>query len=210
VKRVRTSADTRQRLLDAAVSVFAAEGYRSAKIQDICRRAGANIAAVSYYFGDKTGLYAAAFEYAEALAKREDEPAVEDGPPDVRLRAHIAGFMQRLLGRDRPAVLAQLLAREMIEPTPALDRLVRRRMRNNHERVSTIIEELLGDEATPDKVRLCTLSVVAQCVFYRNSAPIIDRLYPDLDPPSHLARLAEHIAAFSLAAIRAQRQEHPA
>jgi hypothetical protein len=49
--------------------------------------------------------------------------------------------------------------------------------------------------------------VVAQCVFYRNSAPIIDRLYPDLDPPNHLARLAEHIAEFSLAAIRAQRQE---
>jgi len=211
VKRERSNADTRQRLLETAVTVFAADGYRGAKIQDICRRAGANIAAVSYYFGDKAGLYAAAFEYAEELAKRDDPaPTVDPAPAEARLRAHIVGFMERLLGRDRPAVLAQLLAREMIEPTPALDRLVRRRMRNNHEHVSSIIQELLGAEATPETVRLCTLSVVAQCVFYRNSAPIIDRLYPDLDPPSHLARLADHIAAFSLAAIRAQRQEQPA
>ena len=42
---------------------------------------------------------------------------------------------RRLLDPDRPAWFARLLAREMIEPTPALDRLVRRRMRANHEQL---------------------------------------------------------------------------
>ncbi|MEO8604048.1 MAG: CerR family C-terminal domain-containing protein [bacterium] len=208
VRRQPRNADTRQRLLDAGLAVFAAEGFRKATIQEISRRAGANIAAVSYYFGDKAGLYAAVFESAERQANDEDPwPLAGDGPPEQRLHAHIAGFLARLLDRDRRAVLAQLLAREMVEPTPALDRLVRRRMRSNHDHVATIIRELLGADADAETVRLCTLSVVAQCVFYRNSAPIVARLYPDLDPPAHLTQLADHITAFSLAAIRAQRAE---
>jgi len=97
------------------------------------------------------------------------------------------------------------MAREMIEPTPALDRLVRRRMRANHEQLGAIIRELLGPAASTDTVRLCTVSVIAQCVFYRNSAPVIARLYPDLAGSSEVGRLAEHVTAFSLAAIRGLR-----
>ncbi|MGQ9671001.1 MAG: TetR family transcriptional regulator, partial [Desulfosoma sp.] len=48
---------TRARLLDAACDVFAEKGYRGARLADICRRAGANIAAVNYHFGDKASLY---------------------------------------------------------------------------------------------------------------------------------------------------------
>ena len=62
------SADTRARLLEAAVEVFAEEGFRGATIQRICKLAGANIAAAHYHFGDKEGLYAAVFEYAERNA----------------------------------------------------------------------------------------------------------------------------------------------
>ena len=48
---------TRQRLLEAAGQVFAEQGFRAATVRDICQRAGANIAAVNYHFGDKEALY---------------------------------------------------------------------------------------------------------------------------------------------------------
>lgn len=200
------SAATKQRLLEAAAHVFAEDGFRSATIQRICRRANANIAAAHYHFGGKAGLYAAVFEYAAALAERQYPH--EDGhaaPAVERLRAHITAFLTRLLDPQRPVWFARLLAREMIEPTPALDGLVRRRMRANHAHLSAIISELLGPTATPSTVRLCTLSVVSQCVFYRNSAPIVARLYPELTPAQDVERIADHVTRFSLAAIRGLR-----
>jgi AcrR family transcriptional regulator len=208
MKQAERSADTRRRLLEAAVEVFAEDGFRNATIERICRRARANIAAAHYYFGDKQGLYTAVFEYAEQQRVQQDA-ILGDGngmPPEERLRAYVAAFLSRLLDPQRPAWLARLLARELIEPTPALDRLVSRRMRANHEQLASIIRELVGPAVSDDVIRLCTLSVISQCVFYRNSAAIVARLYPELVPATEVQRIADHVAEFSLAAIRGLRE----
>jgi AcrR family transcriptional regulator len=199
------SEGTRQRLLDAAADVFAAGGYRRATIAEICRRAGANIAAVHYHFGDKQGLYAAVFDYALQRANTEEAnggPETTATTPEDRLRVQVTSFVRRLLDPRRPAWIARLMAHELIEPSDVLDRLVRNRMRANHEQIADAVRELLGPEASPDNVRLCTLSVVSQCVFYRHSAAVVTRLYPDLVPSREIDRIAEHVTRFSLAAIR--------
>jgi AcrR family transcriptional regulator len=201
---VTRSVETRRRLLEAALEVFAREGYRKATIHQICSRAGANIAAANYHFGSKAGLYAAVFTHASRRAG--EAPTSEPPPgatPEERLRTHVTSFLSRLLDPERPAWMAQLIAREMIEPTPELDRLVRRRMRANHAQISAAIRDLLGPKPSAETVRLCTLSVVAQCVFYRNSAPVISRLYPDLVPSREVERIANHVTRFSVAAVRA-------
>ena len=59
VKTNEDSSDTEMRVLEAAGEVFADLGYRAATVRQICEKAGANIAAVNYYFGDKEGLYLA-------------------------------------------------------------------------------------------------------------------------------------------------------
>jgi AcrR family transcriptional regulator len=195
------SADTRRRLLDAALEEFAREGFRRATIERICRRAKANIAAVHYHFGDKARLYAAVVEHADQRAEAErPRERASAGPPEERLRVHVTAFLRRLLDPKRPTWMAQLLAHELLEPTPALDRLVRRRMRANHDQIAGIIRELAPHLAR-EAVRLATLSVVAQCVFYRHSAAIVSRLYPDLHPAQEIDRLADHVTRFSLAAI---------
>ena len=198
---------TRQRLLEAALEVFARDGFRGATIERICRRAGANIAAAHYHFGDKRRLYAAVFAHAERRLQMESpvEPVAAAGAPAARLRALVASFLHRLLDPGRPAWLAQLLAHELIDPTPALDRIVRRRMRANHGQIAAIVRQL-APTAGPGAVRLATLSVVAQCVFYRHSAAIVSRLYPDLDPTREVERIADHVTRFSLAGIARLRE----
>jgi TetR/AcrR family transcriptional regulator, regulator of cefoperazone and chloramphenicol sensitivity len=201
----RARADgTRQRLLEAAAEVFAAGGYRRATIAEICRRAGANIAAINYHFGDKQGLYAAVFDYAQRRATREEAavPAARAATPEDRLRVRVTSFLTRLLDPRRPAWIARLMAHELIEPTAVLDRLVRDRMRANHDQIADAVRELLGSRASPETVRLCTLSVISQCVFYRHSAAVVTRLYPGLVPSREVERIADHVTEFSLAAIR--------
>ena len=53
------SIETEKRLLEAAGEIFAHYGYRAATVRQICEKAGANLAAVNYHFGDKEGLYLA-------------------------------------------------------------------------------------------------------------------------------------------------------
>ena len=60
--------ETRRQLLEAAGEVFATAGFRNATVREICRRAGANLAAVNYHFGDKEALYAEVLRYAQQKA----------------------------------------------------------------------------------------------------------------------------------------------
>src|SRR4030095_4825802 len=100
--------DTRRRLLDAALEVFARDGFRGATIERICRRAGANIAAAHQHFRDKRPLSQAVFEQAERQARDDApaEPAVAMGSPDARLHVLVAAILLRLLAPGRPAWMA--------------------------------------------------------------------------------------------------------
>ena len=65
---------TKVRLIEAAGEEFASKGYDSARIRTICERAGANIAAVNYHFGDKEKLYAEVLRYSHQKALEKYPP----------------------------------------------------------------------------------------------------------------------------------------
>jgi AcrR family transcriptional regulator len=112
--------DTRSRLLEAAGEVFADVGFQNATVREICGRAGANVAAVHYHFGDKEAIYRAVLEYTarQALDQFPIGGGVpREAPADERLRAFITNYLERLLNEGRPAWFGKLLAREMAEPT---------------------------------------------------------------------------------------------
>ena len=62
---------TRNKLLEAAGQVFAEHGYHSATVREICMRAGANVAAVNYHFGDKLELYTEVLRRSVGAAQNE-------------------------------------------------------------------------------------------------------------------------------------------
>ena len=48
--------DTKQRILDAARSLFAERGFPATSLREITKLADVNLAAVNYHFGSKDGL----------------------------------------------------------------------------------------------------------------------------------------------------------
>jgi len=197
------AADTRQRLLEAAGEVFAEHGFRVATIQEICRRAEANIAAVNYHFSDKEQLYHEVIRYAEGGSEPPRELPAGTSPED-RLRAHVEWFLLHLLAEGRPAWHGRLMAREMIEPTSALDALVEGHIRESQVRLLGIVRALLGPKASEEQVRSCAFSVTGQCLFYHHCEPVISRLHPGLlIGREQVPALAAHVTEFSLAGMRA-------
>jgi AcrR family transcriptional regulator len=197
---------TEKRLLEAAGEIFAEYGYRAATVRQICEKAGANIAAVNYHFGDKERLYMAVLRSVPA-ANAEKYPAnvglTSNATAEQKLRAYIRSLLQRVFDEGRPGWHTKIIAREMIEPTRALDTLLKEVARPLHQELASIIRELLDSGVTDETVRLCTLSIMSQCVYYHHARSVIRRLYPEQKYGSEdIAQLAEHIANFSLGALR--------
>ncbi|HAB16580.1 MAG TPA: CerR family C-terminal domain-containing protein [Verrucomicrobiota bacterium] len=207
---------TRQALLEAAADVFTRVGFRQATIREICQRAGANVAAINYHFGDKAGLYSEVLTTEGELAQRRfpaEAGVSKQASPEARLTAFIRSFLQRVLAEDLANRHGRMMAREMVEPTAALDRLVREVIQPQANLLATIVRALLPPGTDQTTARLCGLSIVGQILFYAHCRPVITRLEPrrayDL---VELDRLTSHITRFSLAALRefSRRPDSPA
>lgn len=201
--------ETRRQLLEAAGEVFAEAGFRDATVREICRRAGANVAAINYHFGDKETLYAEVLRYAHGKALEKYPPLLDvaaDAPAEKKLRAFVLSFLLRIFDKGRAAWHGKLMSREMIEPTGALDSLVEERMRPMAGQLWQIVAEILDRPVNDELVRLCAFSVVSQCVFYHHCRSVVSRLVPKHLPQdaADIERLADHITKFSLAAMKSR------
>ena len=58
--------DSKLRLIQAALDLFVTKGFSGVSIREIADKASTNSALISYYFGDKEGLFKEVFKYAAA------------------------------------------------------------------------------------------------------------------------------------------------
>lgn len=203
---------TRQRLLEAAVRLFAERGFEEVTVREICKEAGANVASVNYHFRDKWSLYKEVLQpmidfmnQTFSLAHQMDTSI----SPEERLRHYIRVVLQRVLGEGAGSCPGRLMAREMFEPSPALDLVVDQVIRPNSERVRALVSELTGRPVTDPRVGMCVGSIQTQ-IFGHVNNPILARLIPDLKfTPEVIDFIADHIAEFSLGGIRAIAQNEP-
>ncbi|HXR03837.1 MAG TPA: CerR family C-terminal domain-containing protein [Verrucomicrobiae bacterium] len=198
--------ETRRQILEAAGEVFAEAGFGRATVREICRRAGANIAAVNYHFRDKETLYGEVLRDSQRMAFEKYPPlpgVAADARPEEKLRAFVRSFLLRLFDNGPITRFGRIMSREMVEPTGALDSLLKERLRPMADLLRGIMAEILGRSPDDEQVRLCVFSVVSQCVFYHHCRTMISRLFPEqrLDA-TMVDRLADHITGFSLAALK--------
>ncbi|MEV4671375.1 MULTISPECIES: TetR/AcrR family transcriptional regulator [Actinomadura] len=88
--------DTRRLLLDAALDLFARQGYATTTVRQIANLAGVHDSAIYFHFENKDAMYAALFDEMgppslEALCP--DLDAIAATPPDEAIRA----LVERLL-----------------------------------------------------------------------------------------------------------------
>lgn len=197
-----SSEQTRARLLDAAREMFSQHGFQGATVREICRRAETNVAAVSYHFGSKDGLLAEALNFAQLKALQLAN-AKADEHPEVRLHLFIRDFMLMLLDEKSPSSQCRIMIRELADSSPALDRIVREAIAPLHKFLGELVREIVGDKASEADLRHCVHSILGQCLYYRHSHPVLQRLNPKLRyDHKEIEAIAGHIANFSLEGIK--------
>lgn len=193
------------RLLQVAVEVFAECGFREATVREICSRANVNVASVNYYFRSKEALYAQALAFAFQEANRlyPQNAILDKGlPPEQRLTLFIGNFIHKLLDDSQLGLHSKLIAREIADPTKALDEIIETTIVPQFALLEEIIRQILKTSVDKAVVQRCLLSIIGQCLMFKHSRSIIDRLYPELiADESSIQASAEHIAQFSLAAL---------
>jgi AcrR family transcriptional regulator len=200
---VSEGALTRGRIVEAALGLFADRGFRRVTVRDICKAAGVNVASINYHFGDKLGLYREVVQLAIDAMQEVTETARRAGeghPAEERLRRYLAAFVGRLLGQGRGNV-HRLVHKEMSDPTPELDRLVAHGVRPRLDYLSGLVAELLRCPLSDERVLRCVFSIQSQSVSVVPNA--IGARLGFTPTAADAEAIAEHIACFSLAGIRA-------
>jgi TetR/AcrR family transcriptional regulator, regulator of cefoperazone and chloramphenicol sensitivity len=204
--------NTRSRLIEAAGLLFAERGLKLTTVRAICKKAGTNIAAVNYHFGDKTKLYtevlASVFDYL--MTKYPPYQGQDTArTPRQKLEAFVRAFLGRMLDPDQPAWHRRLIAREMAEPSPMMREVVENCIRRGHDVLLGIVGEVLGGDAPPETLDLCVASIVGQCLFYHRRH-MIGRLHRHVAiTPEGVESLVRHITEFSLGGLRARKPRKP-
>jgi len=205
---------TPQRLLSAAAEVFAAKGYRAGTIAEICRRAGANIAAVNYYFRNKQTLYVQAWRrsFERSLEAHPPDAGIPaDAPVEQRLRGRILALMQRVA--DPATHEFEIVQKEVASPTGLLAEVMRESIQPIRQAFGELMREMLGADAPEEQVLLCQRSIHAQCfhpLMRQRHRRAFGRGGQDdglrgLDVS--VEAMADHVFRFSLAGIRDIRRQ---
>jgi AcrR family transcriptional regulator len=198
---------TRDRLLDAGRVLFARDGFHKTTVREIAAEAGANLAAVSYHFRDKLGLYQ---EIVKGVieATRDFSDATMRPPTGLTTEARIEHYIRTSLERmsqPDPGMLwiHQLMRHEMMNPSPAFLIIIEQGIAPRLRYLGTLVAEILGCPASDADVGFCVASIQAQCLFHLKD-PMRRVAYAGWDIVDvDLDRLTRHIVAFSLAGIRA-------
>src|SRR3954463_6161653 len=157
---------TRERIAEAAGEIFAERGFDATTVRDICQRAGANVAAVNYYFGDKQRLYVEAVVRAHRWRMEQARlPEWREGTSaEAKLADFITTFIRRVLTGPEDTWHTKLMMREMANPTAACAELVQSSIRRQFDMLLAILGELLPSDISDEQLRLTGFSIVGQCL----------------------------------------------
>ncbi|WP_147820112.1 TetR/AcrR family transcriptional regulator [Salidesulfovibrio onnuriiensis] len=208
----RNDMDTKTALLEAAVKVFAAKGFASATVREICQLANANVAAVNYHFGGKNTLYTAVLEHVigrrtELFRQREYNG---DASPEQRLEAYIRRKLHDIYVLDGTTGLASdhwsIFLMEVANPSENLNLLVEQYVQAAVEELRGIVAEMLEVAPVEQVVQDCALSIWGQLLDPLVMTPLTDRLSPPrARVQEDLERFADHMVKFTIGGLKAIR-----
>jgi AcrR family transcriptional regulator len=197
---------SRERLLRAGLALFAQNGFAKTSTREIAESAQTNIAAISYYFGDKAGLYRAVF--FESQGSPADEIARYAGTElslAQALRGLYASFLEPLKQGDMARQCMKLHAREMIEPTGLWEEEIKTGIRPMHQALVAVLCRHFGVTQADDDVERLAVCISGLGVHMHVGRDVTDVIAPSLNAqPESLDLWMERLVMYAQAMVAAE------
>lgn len=173
--------EARERLLQAALRLFAEHGYANTSTRSIAQAAGINLASIKYYFGDKAGLYRAVF--TEPLGSARDDIPFYD-QPHFTLQQSLEGFFRTFLEPLRMGDMVQLCVRlhfrEMVEPTGLWAEEIDNGIKPAHGALVRVLCRHLGVEEADDDMHRLVFAIAGLALQLFVARDVIQAIRPHL------------------------------
>ena len=196
----------RARLLRSGLRLFAQQGYAKTSTRELAEDAGVNIASISYYFGDKAGLYRAVF--FEPMGAPRDGGA-RYARPGLELREALAELFAELLEPlkqgDTARLCMKLHFREMLEPTGLWEQQLAQGFEPMHAALLAVLCRHFGVRRADAELQRLAICICGLGVHLHVGHDVIAQLAPRLHEGADALDLwAERLVMYALAMIDAE------
>ena len=203
---------SRARLLHSGLELFAQQGFAKTSTRELAEHAGVNVASISYYFGDKAGLYRAVF--FEPLGSPQDDIARYSGA-DLSLAQALAGlyagFLEPLKQGDTARLCMKLHFREMLEPTGLWEEAITHGIKPMHDALLAVLCRHFGVTQADDELQRLAVCICGLGVHMHVGHDVIQQVAPQLNDGSDaLDRWSDRLVLYALAMVEAERQRRTA
>jgi AcrR family transcriptional regulator len=203
---------SRARLLHSGLRLFAQQGFSKTSTRELAEAAGVNIASISYYFGDKAGLYRAVF--FEPMGSPHDDIALYSGADlslPQALEGFYTGFLEPLKQGDTARLCMKLHFREMLEPTGLWQEEIAHGIKPMHEALLAVLCRHFGLAQADDELQSLAVCIAGLGVHMHVGHDVIQQIAPQLnDGPDALDRWSQRLVMYALAMIDAEQQRRAA
>lgn len=176
--------DTRQRILETAITLFAQLGFQGTSTRAIARRARVSLPALQYYFDSKDGLHHACIEYMTEDVHARLGPALTQAREVLSngslKRAQLLELLRSLiepliegLATDRPESWVLFFARAHSDQHEAFEAVYAHFGRSLMELLTEIIARLLGAAHACAEARIRAVAIVGQATLVRRERPLL-------------------------------------
>ena len=200
--------EARNRLLDAALALFAEKGFAKTSTREIALAAQVNIASISYYFGDKQGLYKAVFTDPRSNPGVTPD-LIDDATQPLRwsLNNLMRSFVEPLKQDHLLQQCMKLHFREMLEPTGVWQNEVESNIKPAHAALVSALCRHLGLAKADDDIHTLAFSISGLGVMLHIGCDVVTAIRPQL-VASHAAldRYSDRLVAYAMALTEAEAQ----
>ena len=169
--------DSKTRLLEVALQLFATKGIDGASTREIAQKAQENISAITSYFGCKEALYSAVLEYIKDILKGDAVSIIKALSYDKKLEdmsieearvifRHAYTTILESSFKPKNVYISMILAKESVNPTAAAIKVFTEKMFPLSIEIMKLVSKITGLAPHSKKAILITETLLNEAVLF--------------------------------------------